>query len=116
MHVGLKRKIGASLLVGAAVVLGSATTALAASGADPDTYGTGHVVIPSASPYITHAYVDTCSGGSPVLISRGRATVDTSVAYGPDSVTGIGPNSYAHTKKTGTYTNAEWRCLAITRG
>lgn len=85
-------------------------SAASASGCDPHTFCTGKLVVATVSPYKTWAYVYTCSGEAPVLISRAKAQISTSIAYGVDSITGIGPESKVELVVVGSYYDGQWYC------
>ena len=111
-HPCLKNGTNVRPIQGGSTSLLVATSA-SASGCDTNTYCTGYRVLPTASPYKTRAVTSTCTGSAPVLTSRARVQVSTSVAYGEHSVTGWGPNSYAELGLEGYWENAGWYCKKV---
>lgn len=107
--------IGASLALGATLLVSSAAPALAA-GYDQGTFGAGYTTKPSVAPFTSFAYVTQCHSrlGTPgaALSYRGRAVVSNNVAYGPVNVAGFDGDSKVTARKVGSY-NGDWYCHKI---
>lgn len=106
---------GAGIALGATILVGSASPALAA--ADTGTIGAGKLARPVTSPYITYAHVTQCNTrfgtSGAALTYRGRVTLSDQVAYGGIHVAGFDGDSLVTTRKTGTSTNWSWRCMKL---
>ena len=103
-----------SALVGIVVLAGSAAPAFA--GAALGATGAGHTYFPTASPYITYAYVDVChSAGGPygALGFQGKAVVGNASAFGSKNQPVFDGDSTVTLRVIGSFTARDWFCLKL---